>query len=205
MGDRTYEIVTPQGGTAVTKIQNYPATSNRIANVTTNGTVTRSFTHDAAGNILTDVRGADTYAFTYNARNRPVTMTRTGTASATSTYVYNGLEQMVSRTSNAAGAPAGTVQYIYDTSGHLIAEADAATGATTREYIWLAANDNTPIDLPLALVTGVNTASPVLSFVHTDHLGRPVRMTSTAKATVWQASYTPFGEVCTLSGTSRSF
>ena len=50
-------------------------------------------------------------------------------------------------------------------------------------------------------MTNVNTATPVLSYVHTDHLGRPIRMTSAAKATVWQASYTPFGEVQSLSGT----
>jgi RHS repeat-associated protein len=50
-------------------------------------------------------------------------------------------------------------------------------------------------------VTGVNTTARVLSFVHTDHLGRPIRMTSAAKATVWQASYKPFGEVQALSGT----
>ncbi len=34
------------------------------------------------------------------------------------------------------------MHYIYDRDGHLIAEADAATGTTVRDYIWLPANDN---------------------------------------------------------------
>jgi hypothetical protein len=65
------------------------------------------------------------------------------------------------------------MHYIYDLDGHLIAEADGATGATLREYIWLAGNDNEPVDLPLGLVTGVNTASPVLSLVHADIWAAP--------------------------------
>ena len=201
MGDRSYEIVTPSGGATTTKIQNYPAASNRLANVTTNGTVTRSFTHDAAGNITIDVKGGDTFTTTYNVRNRPVSVARTGTASQTSTYAYNALEQMVTRVTTAPGGPAGTMHYIYDLDGHLIAEADGATGATLREYIWLASNlqppgstrgDNAPVDLPLALVTAVNTATPVLSMVHADHLGRPIRMTNAARAIVWQGGLQPF-------------
>ncbi len=109
--------------------------------------------------------------------------------------------------------------YIYDTHGHLIAEANAATGATTREYLWLPSNDNTndtiadsilPLhggggasapegvapDLPLAVIEGASTY-----YVHTDHLGRPTRMTDAARATVWQASWKPWGEIENISGT----
>ncbi len=73
-------------------------------------------------------------------RNRMASVTRNGQAYAT--YVYNALEQLVSRSTAATGGPVGTVHYIYDTDGHLIAEADSATGATTREYLWLPSNDN---------------------------------------------------------------
>jgi uncharacterized protein RhaS with RHS repeats len=96
--------------------------------------------------------------------------------------------------------------------GHLIAEADGNTGATLREYLWLpsngtsndtmaeemglAANDNAPVDMPLAVIDGTT-----LYHIHTDHLGRPIRMTDAVKATVWQASYKPWGEVQSITGT----
>ena len=184
----------------LSKVTNLSLTSNRMTTVVTNGTTTRTFTDDAGGNITVDQKGSDTFTTTYNVRNRPIQVVRTGTASETSTYAYNALEQLVTRASTAPGVSAGTVHYIYDTDGHLIAEADGATGATLREYIWLAANDNEPVDLPLGLVTAVNTGTPVTSLVHADHLGRPIRMTDATRATVWQASYTPFGEPQTISG-----
>ena len=62
--------------------------------------------------------------------------------------------------------PAGTTHYLYDLAGHLLVEADD-TGQTLREYVWLD-------DMPLAVVSDVNTASPNLYYVHADHLDTPV-------------------------------
>ena len=75
--------------------------------------------------------------------------------------IENALEQLTSRSSTAAGAPAGTVHYVYDLDGHLIAEADAATGASLRDYIWLAANDNGNDTLAETL-TAANDNAPVV-------------------------------------------
>jgi RHS repeat-associated protein len=174
-----------------------------------------------AGNVVTDARGATTLSYTYNKRNRLASV-----SASLGTYQYNALEQMISRVSNAAGAPTTTVHYIYDLDGHLIAEANgsATSNTFTREYIWLPANDNAndtlaeemglanlqpsglsrgdnqPPDLPLAAINVA--ATPVINFVHTDHLGRPTRMTSAAKATVWSAVYKPWGEVQSVTGTA---
>ena len=49
-------------------------------------------------------------------------------------------------------------------------------------------------------MANVNT-SPILLMVHADHLKRPIRMTDSTKATVWQAIWKPFGEPYSLSGT----
>jgi RHS repeat-associated protein len=73
----------------------------------------------------------------------------------------------------------------------------------TREYIWLPANDNSTVDLPLAVIDISGTTATVL-YVHADHLGRPIRMTSPTKTTVWQATWKPWGEVQTLSGTNSN-
>ena len=104
------------------------------------------------------------------------------------------------------------MHYIYGLDGSLLAEADGATGKTLRDYIWLpqddaspaADNDNeegaSPPPLPLALVTGVNTTAPAFLMVHADHLGRPVRLTDAARATVWSAAYDPFGQPWQITG-----
>ncbi|PPD41387.1 MAG: hypothetical protein CTY15_13585 [Methylocystis sp.] len=55
-----------------------------------------------------------------------------------------------------------------------------------REYVWLN-------DMPVAVVNGVNTAAPVVYYVHTDHLGRPARMIAQSWAWVWDVIYSPFG------------
>ena len=166
--------------------------------MTENSAALRSYAYDGGGNIVTDTRPGEIFAFAYNARNRPASVTRNSVAYAS--YGYNALEQLASRSTTAPGGPLGTVHYIHDLQGHIIAEADAATGATSREYVWMAANDNVPTDLPLAVVDDVTT-TPVLLMVHSDHLGRPIRMTDAAKATVWQAAYKPWGEPLSISGT----
>jgi RHS repeat-associated protein len=217
IGNLTYDITTLSGVTT-TRVSGYPAASNRITDMTQNGAALSSYTYDNAGNIITDLRpGAETFAYTYNKRNRLSSVTRNGAAYAT--YIYNALEQMVSRVTSASGGPVGTVHYVYDTDGHLIVEADAATGASLREYIWLPANDNTPAsgndsyaetigvaandndppDLPLAVINVA--ATPTIFQVHTDHLGRPIRLTDAAKATVWQAQWKAWGEPHSITGT----
>jgi RHS repeat-associated protein len=217
-GNRIYEYVTDS---ATTRIATYGTANNRLMSMTENGAAFRSYTYDGAGNIITDVRPGETFGYTYNKRNRLASVTRNAVAYAT--YGYNALEQLTTRTTAAPSGPVGTIAYVYDLDGHLIVEADAATGATLREYIWLpsndnrmqtaggrmgetlglsslAANDNNPVDLPLAIVDTVNT-TPTLLMVHTDHLGRPTRLTDATKATVWQATYKPWGEVQSMSGT----
>jgi RHS repeat-associated protein len=57
------------------------------------------------------------------------------------------------------------------------------------------------MDLPLAVI---DVATNTISYVHADHLGRPIRMTNGAKTTVWQATWKPWGEVQTLSGTTTN-
>ena len=56
------------------------------------------------------------------------------------------------------------------------------------------------VSLPLATVDGVNTDSPVLYYVHTDHLSRPIMMTDALKANVWSAVWNPWGSVHSTTG-----
>jgi uncharacterized protein RhaS with RHS repeats len=92
---------------------------------------------------------------------------------------------LASRTVNQSGSPSTTTLYVDYLAGHVIAETDT-TGATQREYIWMD-------DLPVAIVSGVNTSTPTLYYVHADHLGRPARMTAQNWTWVWGVIYSPFG------------
>jgi RHS repeat-associated protein len=84
---------------------------------------------------------------------------------------------------------------------------DATCGATVREYIYLPEAEIVPtrqartqVDRPVAVVDAVNTATPVTLMVHVDHLNRPVRMTNSAKASVWDVIYTPWGAFHSATG-----
>jgi RHS repeat-associated protein len=96
--------------------------------------------------------------------------------------------------------------------GNVIAETagGGATGATgtVREYIWLPEGEITPtfraraqVDRPLAVVNAVNT-TPVTWYVHVDHLSRPIKMTTSTKASVWDAVWQPWGNAHTITGTA---
>ncbi|POR46473.1 DUF6531 domain-containing protein, partial [Bosea psychrotolerans] len=136
-GNRTHEILT-QGATTTTKVTSFEATSNRITQVATDGTVTRTFGHDGAGNIVTDTQGASAWSFTHNAAGRLSQASVGGTLKGA--YTYDGLERLAIRAVTNT-TPSGTTHLIYDTAGHLLAEANAASGATIQEYVWLEVDD----------------------------------------------------------------
>ena len=190
VGNRLTRALT-NGGPTVTQTFGYPAGSNLIADETTDAAITRTFTHDAAGNMTKDVRGATTYDYVINHAGR-ISELKIDTVSS-GTYTYNAQNQLVIRSTSVAGGPSGAVHYVYNRRGLLLAEIDGATGNSTREYIWLG-------DMPLAVVADVDTASPVIYYVHVDHLNRPIMMTAGNKANVWQATWLPWGGVHAITG-----
>jgi RHS repeat-associated protein len=203
VGNRTFENTTVAG---VTTSDNYtyPATSNRVQSVVRLAATTRSLTYDGAGNIATDTRSGIPYAYTYNNANRLKTVT--AQANLTGTYTYNGFEQLIARVVTNSGTANGTTFFVHDLWGNVIAELDA-TGTTVREYIYLPEAEIAPtrqartqVDRPIAVISGVNTASPATLFVHVDHLNRPTMMTNAAKASVWAAIWTPWGTPQSITG-----
>ena len=172
------------------------------------GVATRTFQYDAAGNITQDIRaGVGTYQYTYNHANRLSTV-KLG-ALDVGTYTYDGLSRLARRIVQNSGSANVNRQYIYDLYGNLIVEADDF-GNTVREYIWLAQDIATstqktgvvPGFRPIAVVDDVDTSSPKTYHVHVDHVHRPVFMTDSTKAKVWEASYLPFGGVNTITGSA---
>ena len=190
-GNRLNRTITDGGSTVET--YNYDAFSNRLLSVD-DGVNVRSFGYAADGSVISDDRGFDAFDLTYDAAGRLNGVDKNSSPEAT--YAYDAFGRRVFKDP----AFGGTTHYQYDPDGRLLAESSAA-GAPEREYIWL------PLDgqawaLPIAVVTEADTASPRLHYLHADHLGTPVAMTSANLGQVeWRAVYRPFGEVHATTGT----
>jgi RHS repeat-associated protein len=101
-------------------------------------------------------------------------------------YAYNQLGQQITRRLTQTGV---TIHSVYGPDGNRIAEYNEATGALIRQYVWLEG-------APIAVVEG-----GVISFVRSDHIGRPVFATNASGVKVWTAAYLPFGGVRVSTGT----
>ena len=188
VGNRTSET-TGTGPSATTTSYSYPTTSNQLSSLSSSGATLRSLGYDAAGNVSTDANAGVAWTYGYDVEGR--LNAATAGASQKGGYTYDAFGRLADRVvSNTT--PSGETHFIYDLNNHVIAETDS-TGATLREYLWLD-------DLPVAVVDAVQTA-PVIYFVHTDHLRRPVLMTDASASVVWSAIYAPFGAVQSIAGT----
>lgn len=92
---------------------------------------------------------------------------------------YNALGQRVTKTTLD-----GTIVFIYDHRGKLIAEIDNVTNLST-DYIYLG-------ERPLAISVS-DASSSAIYYVHSDHLGTPRYLTDKNGQTVWLAYLEPFG------------
>lgn len=119
---------------------------------------------DAAGNTIWS---SNAYVMAYDGYGR-LTSAQSGAAG----YEYNAFNQ---RTRKSAGG--ATASFYYGPSGELLYE----TGSGNKVYVYLHG-------MPLARVDGAQ-----VYYYHTDHLGAPLMMTNSTGATVWKASYEPFG------------
>jgi len=108
-----------------------------------------------------------------------------GTSAAQVQNLHNAQGQRVAKTVN--GGSNTTIHFIYDQTGQVIAEIDAATGATLREYIYVNGHQ-------IAIVDDTGSQDETTYFVHNDHLGTPKKITDDVQAVVWDAVYEPFGE-----------
>ena len=145
-GDRTGRTI--NDGTAI-EVEGYTYNASfRLDNVSSSlSRACAAFTYEASGQVATDDRAGQIYAYTNNNRGRPVLVTKDGVQIAA--YTYDDDEQRVVKS-----LPDDTlIHYAYDSEGRLISETNGTTGDTIREYLWLgltpiaviAANDNAAV------------------------------------------------------------
>ena len=147
-------------------------TSHRLSSVS--GLISRSYSHDAAGNTLSN--GAATFG--YDDSGRMVS----ATAGATTTYAHNGLGERVAKDDGSA-----TTYFVYDEAGHLLGEYDAA-GGLIQETVWFG-------DIPIATLRPDGQSGIEVFYVHVDHLNTPRKITRPGDdEIIWRWDSDPFGE-----------
>jgi RHS repeat-associated protein len=152
----------------------YPSTSHRLS-----AFAGESRTYDAMGNPLTV--GARQLRYDDRAKLDQVTLP----GSDVWQYGYTG--QGLRVTKRKADDASTLRHFVYDESAQLIGEYDQA-GAPLREVIWLG-------NLPIGVIDGAS-ATPVLHYVESDHLGTPrVVVDATRNVSIWRWNQTddPFG------------
>jgi hypothetical protein len=101
--------------------------------------------------------------------------------------------------------PLGTLVYIHDLDGNVIAEL-STTGATLREYVWVEHPETADADeapgaaFPLAIISDIASGAPKLAFVLTDHQMREAVLTDITGAVIHDVLTTPFGALVSQTG-----
>lgn len=154
-------------GTSAARTLVYDAKSSRLLS-----TPEGRYRYDSTGNPIQ--AGGREYIFDGAGRLRAVYEKDEMSA----LYTYNSRGQRIAKTVPVKGRPSSTL-YLYE-GDRLIAEADE-TGTITKQYLYLEHR-------PVAVLIGRD-----IYFVHTDHLGTPLRVTDENADLAWKAEYEPFG------------
>jgi RHS repeat-associated protein len=170
-GDRKSKKI----GAGVVQAYTYPTTSHWLTSI---AGIAR--TYDNAGNLLSLINGATTWNFTYDDRGLMVQNKQNNAVYRNS--LYNARGERVLRVD-----PSGQTvnfSFIYDESGHLLGEYNAANRGRLREYVWL---DDTLVGV-VAASDGSNAG---YQFVEADQLGAPrIVIDPVRNVAVWRWSAT---------------
>ena len=177
----------------------------RRINQVTDGTW-RRFIYRDSGQVTREFQGASIVTnnierFAHDSEGRVVRVYE-GPPSAVdqlvAVYGYDASGLRVRKTVHggaAANPDSGTLHFIYDLQGRLLAEYDAGAGnALLREYIYLGL-------MPVALVSYDGAGVGTVSYLHTDQVNRVQKATDASGAIVYDTLYTPFGVTISSTGT----
>lgn len=195
-GNRT-QLTSVVGGVSTARAHTIDAFSNRLLSI---ANPARSFEHDPAGNTESDQQGSSRFYAAYDPSGRMVETRSSANAVNFKVlrYAHNAQGQRVFKEDfaqencSASGMcstlpiinPINTV-FVYDQEGRLLGEYSGSTGTVNREYVWLQG-------MPVAVIDGT-PASPVIAYVHTDHLDTPRTVIDRLGRQRWTWIAEPFG------------
>jgi len=157
--------------TGATETATISPDNNQVTGI--DGSVAKTYSHDAAGNVASD----GVFAYTWDGLNRLVKVEKAGAIVAT--YGYDSGNRRIRKTVGNK-----TIHYHYDQNNLLIAET-LADGTPLRDYFYL---NNEPLALR------EYETSPGLYYFLNDHLGTPQQLVKADGTKVWQAAYLPYGQ-----------
>lgn len=180
VGNRTTEYLwnNENGFDARDELYTYDPHSNRLEALIGPGT-SRNYSYSSDGNQISATGSDGNHTYSYDIFGR-----LTG-AIVNYTPIFYELNALGQRTSKRVGTPA-PAKFAYIDQNTLIAEETMASSGW-KSYIWL---DNEP----LAIVT----PNGAISFIHSDHLGRPEVATGSLRQNVWSAVNKPYDRQVTL-------
>ena len=173
---------------ATTTNYGYGTGSDQLATISMRGVVTQAIGYTADGRIASLNPGIQAPAgqyvtsLSYNQSAQLSAVNAAGGALAS--YTYDGFGQRLIKT--VSGSYGEIYQYGQD--GMLLEETNAS-GVAQADYIYLNGR-------PVAVLNG-----STVYYLHTDLLGTPQLATDSNQAVAWKASYNPFGQTSSVSGT----
>jgi RHS repeat-associated protein len=148
------------------------ALSNRVVDYDSTWMDARRYEYDLLGNRIGEIASGDTRSYSYDPFNRLRSVSVNGVVTD---YTINAQGQRVAKTNSS-----GTTRFIYAGQNRLLFDYDL-DHATWSSYLWFGDD----------LVGLVRDGQ--ITYVHTDHLGRPELVTDENQAVVWQAYNRAFG------------
>jgi RHS repeat-associated protein len=175
--------------------------TNRITSVALASGGTRSFTHDARGNLIGEVRpGGPSLTLGYDGYAQLASYAVAG--GEAQAMLYNGFGERVGLTTTLGGSPAAERLYIYDADHRIAGEYGATIAELRAEYIWLQPEvgeaspfggfDGIGGHMPLAVAIP-DGASSKIQWTQGNHLGTPVVTTDASGTIVTPSGYDRVG------------
>lgn len=203
-GNRTaVERRTNATDTAAAESDAYVRTSgtNRFTSVAPASGGTRTFTHDARGNLIGETRpGGPSVTLGYDGHARLANYAVAG--AETWAMLYNGFDERVGLTSTLGGSSVAERRFIYDADHRITGEYGATTSELRAEYIWLqpdvgeaspfGGDDGLSGYMPLAVAIRDGSTSKI-HWTQGNHLGTPVVTTDASGAIVAPSGYGRIG------------